>query len=150
MNNFTFTVDRENKKVIIERIFDAPRELVYKTHIDPELIPQWWTDTKVEEMDVRPGGKWKFVSNNNGYESTTVGEYKELVPNEKIIETFGGGPVEMLNTTTFEDMDGGRTKLTKTIEFKSVEDLETMSKYGLEPGAKFGYDKLEQLLEKIK
>lgn len=152
MENFTFTIDRENKKVIMERLFDAPPELVFRVHTDAALIPKWWAHTKVVEFDVKVGGKWKFVSSGNGQEFTTSGEFKEIVPNKKIVETFNAGPSETVNTTTFEEVAGepGKTKLTKIVEFNTIEDLENLVQYGMEPGAKAGYEGMAKLLFDLK
>ncbi len=65
MTKNTFTLKREEREVVNERIFDAPRELVWKVYIDPELVPKWWgpkyLTTTVDKMDVRVGGVWRFV-----------------------------------------------------------------------------------------
>ncbi|MEW6603156.1 MAG: SRPBCC domain-containing protein [Thermoproteota archaeon] len=149
--DFKFTIDRKNKKVIMERIFDAPPELVFRAHTDAELIPKWWTNTKVAELDVRVGGKWRFVSNWNGQESVSSGEFKEIVPNEKIVETFNIGFAETINTTTFEEIsdEEDKTKLTKIVEFSRIEDLENLVKYGMEQGARTGYERIAGLLSEL-
>ena len=148
LQDFKFTIDRENKRVIMERIFDAPPQLVFRAHTDAKLIPKWWTNTKVAELEVRVGGKWRFVSDWNGKESVSSGEFKEIVLNKKIVETFNTGFSETLNTTTFEKIDNeeNKTKLTKIVQFSRIEDLENLVKYGMEPGARAGYEKFARML----
>ncbi len=146
--DFKFSVDRTNKKITMERIFEVPPELVYKAHTDANLIPKWWTNTRVEELDVRVGGKWKFVSEANGREMITSGVFKDVMPNKKIVETFNTGFNEFINTTTFENAghQENRTKLTKIVEFATTDDLENMVKYGMEQQAKAGYEILANIL----
>src|SRR5712692_9827489 len=112
---FTMPSDRE---IVMERIFDAPRELVFKVSTDPELIPQWWgpkrLTTTVETMDVRPGGVWRVVQRDSeGNEYAFNGVYREVVPPERIVRTFEfeGMPGHVLvETTTLEEHDG-KTRL---------------------------------------
>src|SRR5437764_2678875 len=80
-------------EILITREFDAPRDVVYKAMTDRNLIPRWWgprrMTTVVDKMDVRPGGSWRFVAREaDGKESGFRGQYREIVPGEKIVETF--------------------------------------------------------------
>ena len=80
-------------EVVTERIFDAPRQLVYDTFTDPTLIPEWWgprgTVTVVDEMDVRVGGKWRFVHDPGTADETGFrGEFRQLNPPESVVQTF--------------------------------------------------------------
>ncbi len=75
------------------RVFDAPRELVFKAHVDPALIAQWWglrsNTTIVDQLDARPGGKWRFVQRRpDGSEEGFRGEFREIVPPERFTWTF--------------------------------------------------------------
>jgi uncharacterized protein YndB with AHSA1/START domain len=84
MNTTTVTTPNE-LEIRVERIFDAPRSHVYSVWTDPELIPEWWGDgTVVEEMDVRPGGTYRFRTNFGVVE----GEFREVDPPERLVQTF--------------------------------------------------------------
>jgi len=106
-------------ELVMEREFDAPRELVFQAHLDPKIIPLWWGPrkyiTEVVEMDVRPGGKWRFIQRgDDGQEIAFFGEYREITPPERFINTFGfdgmpGEPGEEIYN--FIDLGEGRTLL---------------------------------------
>lgn len=150
----TLPSDRE---IVMTRIFDAPRELVYKAHTDPALVPLWWGrrnyTTIVDRMDVRPGGAWRFVQHTpDGGEYAFNGVYREVVPPERIVQTFEfeGYPGHIqVETIVFEDL-GGRTLLTSTARFDSLEDRDGMLQSGMEEGAVESWDQLEELLIKEK
>ena len=151
---FTFPSDRE---IVMTRIFDAPRELVFKAYTDPNLIPQWWgprnLTTTVDKMDVRPGGAWRFVQRGpDDSEYAFSGVYREIVPPERLVDTFEfeGMPGHvLLETVTFEEQDG-KTKLVVTSLFQTVEDRDGMLKSGMEEGAAETMDRLEEYMEKEK
>lgn len=148
---FTTPSDRE---VVITHVFDAPRELVFEAHTDPALIPKWWGwrgfPTIVDRMEVRPGGVWRFVQRGqDGKEYAFNGVFREVVPPERLVQTFEfeGMPRHvLLQTATFED-HGGKTKLTITSLFQSVEDRDGMLKSGMEEGATESMDRLAELLD---
>jgi uncharacterized protein YndB with AHSA1/START domain len=136
------------------RSFDAPRELVFKAFTDPKLMAQWWgprdLTVTVEQMDVRPGGAWRVIHRSaDGEEYAFRGEYREVVPPERITWTFefepwaGHGSVE---TATFEEKDG-KTTVTSISTFDSMEDRDQMLNSGMEGGASESYDRLDELLE---
>jgi uncharacterized protein YndB with AHSA1/START domain len=137
------TVTKPNELDIrVERTFDAPRDHVYRVWTDPELIPQWWGDnTTVEEMDVRPGGRWRF---NTGY-GVVEGEYHEVDPPARLVQTFQNH----VQTLEFEDVDG-RTKLTQTMHFETTEERDTTMNYGVEKGAKAGFEKIDDVLRSLR
>jgi uncharacterized protein YndB with AHSA1/START domain len=84
VNETTVTTPNE-LEIRVERVFDAPRQHVFSVWTDPQLIPEWWGDgTTVEEMDVRPGGQWRF---NTGY-GVVEGEFREVDPPERLVQTF--------------------------------------------------------------
>ncbi len=139
-----FTVDREAREITMERIFDALRELVWKVWTNPDLIPQWWGPkrlvTTVDEMDLKPGGRWRFIQrDSNGMEFAFSGVYREIVPPKRVVHTFNFEPIgpghELVEIVTFEEQ-GGRTKLTSKAVYNTLEDLEGMLKSGMEEGAK--------------
>jgi len=153
----TFTTKREELKVIIERVFDAPRELVWKAFNDPDSIPHWWgpksVTTTVEKMDVRPGGAWRYVQRDpDGSEYAFNGVYREIDPPNLISRTFtfeGMPGHELIETATFEDFEEGKTKVTATVVYADVEDLDGMVNSGMETGATESWERLAELVEKV-
>ena len=128
-------------EIRVERVFDAPREHVFSVWTDPALIPEWWGDgTVVEEMDVRPGGRWRFRTAYGPVE----GEYREVVAPERLVQTFQ----DHLQTLEFEDVDG-RTKLTQTMHFESTEQRDTTMQYGVEAGAEAGFKRVDKVLQSL-
>jgi uncharacterized protein YndB with AHSA1/START domain len=129
-------------EIRVERVFDAPREHVFSVWTDPELIPGWWGDqTVVEEMDVRPGGRWRF---NTGY-GVVEGEFHEVEPPERLVQTFQNH----VQTLEFEDLGEERTKLTQTMRFASAEERDTTMNYGVEEGAKGGFARVDAVLQTL-
>jgi uncharacterized protein YndB with AHSA1/START domain len=153
----TTTIYSEDAELVFERTFDAPREQVWKALTDPELIPRWWgkhgTTTTVVEMDVRPGGKWRYVNSAPDREDVTFyGEYLEVTPPAGYKWTFmfdveGVGPMGGPETHTLTDLDG-RTKLTSIGHMGSVEALEGALSTGMAEGAIETWDRLDALLTK--
>ena len=128
-------------EIRVERVFDAPREHVFSVWTDPALIPEWWGDgTVVEEMDVRPGGRWRFSTAYGPVE----GEYREVVAPERLVQTFQ----DHLQTLEFEDV-GGQTKLTQTMHFESTEQRDTTMQYGVEAGAEAGFERVDRVLQSL-
>ena len=141
MNETTVTTPSE-LEIRVERVFDAPRAHVFAVWTDPQLIPEWWGEnTTVEEMDVRPGGTWRF---NTGY-GVVEGEFREVEPPERLVQTFQNH----LQTLEFEDLGDDRTKLTQTMRFASAEERDTTMNYGVEEGAKGGFLRVDAVLQKL-
>lgn len=140
----------------MERVFDAPKELVWKIISDPKLIPQWWGpaqfETLVDKMDFRVGGEWRFVHKGNGQEFGFHGVYKQIEASGKIVDTFNyeGIPEghEMVETMVLEDLGNGTTKATQTSVFQNIQDLEGMAGSGMEGGAVETWERLAKLVEK--
>lgn len=140
--------------VVITRVFDAPRELVYRVFTDPEQVPHWWgpagDSMVVDEMDVRPGGRWRYVeTDGDGNEYGFHGIYHQVTPPERLVYTFEfeGMPGHvMMETITFEDLGDGRTKLIDVGVFQTVEDRDGMVASGMESGARESMDRLAALL----
>jgi uncharacterized protein YndB with AHSA1/START domain len=128
-------------EIRVERVFDAPRDHVYSIWTDPTLIPEWWGDgTVVEEMDVRPGGSWRFRT---AY-GVVEGEYREVEAPQRLVQTFQNH----LQTLEFEDL-GEQTKLTQTMLFGTTEERDTTMQYGVEDGATQGFARIDAVLAKI-
>ncbi len=140
MNETTVTIPSE-LEIRVERIFDAPRAHVFAVWTDPRLIPEWWGDgTVVEEMDVRPGGRWRFRTAFGVVE----GEYREVEPPARLVQTFQNH----LQTLEFEEL-GERTRLTQTMSFATTEERDTTLQYGVEEGAKGGFARIDAVLERL-
>lgn len=151
------TIYSEGGDLTYERTFDAPRELVWKAHTDPQLLEKWWgplgQQTRVEEMDLRPGGKWRYVSvDADGNELAFYGEYVEITPPERIRWTFmfdveGVGPQGGPETVTFEERDG-KTFMRAVSHMGSEEIIEQALATGMSQGAIETWDRLDALLAK--
>jgi uncharacterized protein YndB with AHSA1/START domain len=140
MNETTVTTPNE-LEIRVERVFDAPRTHVFSMWTDPQLIPEWWGDgTVVEEMDLRPGGSYRFSTAFGVVE----GEFREVEPPERLVQTF----MNHLQTLEFEDL-GEQTKLTQTMRFATTEERDTTMQYGVEEGAKSGFARVDALLNRL-
>jgi uncharacterized protein YndB with AHSA1/START domain len=140
VNETTVTTPSE-LEIRVERIFDAPRAHVFSVWTDPELIRDWWGDgTIVEEMDVQPGGTYRFRTAFGVVE----GEYREVEPPERLVQTFQNH----LQTLEFEDL-GDRTKLTQTMLFATTEERDTTMQYGVEEGAKAGFERIDSVVRRL-
>jgi uncharacterized protein YndB with AHSA1/START domain len=140
VNETTVTTPSE-LEIRVERLFDAPRAHVYSVWTDPELIPEWWgNEMVVEEMDVRPGGTYRFKTPFGVVE----GEFREVEPPERLVQTFQNH----LQTLEFEEL-GEQTKLTQTMLFETTEQRDTTMQYGVEEGAKGGFARVDAVLEKL-
>jgi len=141
-------------EILMVREFDAPPDLVFKAYTTPELVKRWWAGKRgkvtVAEIDLRVGGRWRYVMvADGGFEVAFHGEYREIVPNEKLVNTeiFEGAPEggAALVTCTFEGLDDGRTRLHMLSSVDSQEIRDTIIATGMEGGAQEGLDLLEQI-----
>ena len=143
------------QEIVITRLFNAPRDLVFKTCTDPNLIPQWWGPrrftTIVDKMELRPGGEWRYINRDtDGNEYAFHGFYHEIVSPERIVQTFEyeGAPGHVsLETSRLEERDG-KTLMTNTAVYQSVEARDAMIQSGMEEGARELMDRLAELVEK--
>ena len=141
MNETTVTTPNEFE-IRVERVFDAPRDHVFSVWTDPHLIPEWWGGkTVVEEMDVRPGGAYRFRTAMGVVE----GEFREMDPPARLVQTFQNH----VQTLEFEDL-GGQTKLTQTMRFETTEQRDMTMQYGVEQGAKTGFARIDEVLAKMR
>ena len=139
-------------QILITREFDAPSELVFKAWTTPELVKRWWSGQRgavtSAEIDLRVGGMWRYVMEaNGGFEVAFHGEYREIVPNERIVttEVFEGMPdAQAVDTITFAEVDG-RTTLTMLVQHTSKEDRDGHINSGMEGGMQESMDALEQV-----
>ena len=149
------------REIVITRVFNAPRELVFKAWTDPKHVAQWWGPkgftTKVTELDLRPGGKSRYVMiGPDGTEYPVKGVFREIVPLERIVTTdeFDEGFEKVVNadlpkgivmTVLFEDLDG-KTKLTLRIVHESAEDRRKHEEMGVIAGWNSSFDCLDEFL----
>jgi uncharacterized protein YndB with AHSA1/START domain len=141
------------REIRVERIFDAPRDRVFAVFTDPDLIPQWWGPrrftTRVDQMDVRSGGYWRFVcTDEDGTEQAFRGAYREITPPERVVQTFEWEPMAghvSVETATFEDF-GEQTRVTTVSVFHTTEERDGMLGSGMEEGLNETYERLEEVL----
>ena len=158
----TLTLPAEDQ-ILITREFDAPKHLVYKAWTTPELVAKWWTArrgaARSMEIDLRVGGRWRYVMDaDNGQEVAFHGEYREIVPNERVVSTevYEGAPLPpeeleanaTVNTVTFAEEDG-RTKVTMLIQCPSPEVREAIIASGMEDGLQDALDLLEEVAREL-
>lgn len=145
-------------QILITREFDAPKHLVYKAWTTPELVKRWWAgqrgEMQIVDIDLRVGGKWRYVMvANGGHEVAFHGEFREIVPEERIVTTeiyeMPGAeePSEAetpLNVVTFAE-SGGRTTLTLLVECRTQDTRDAIINSGMEGGMQEQMDVLEEL-----
>ena len=142
-----------DEQILITREFDAPRHLVYRAYTTPELVRRWWAGRRgemtVAEVDLRVGGAWRHVMiASGGFEVAFHGEYREIVPDERIVftEVFEGmpGSEPALNTAMFTEA-AGRTSFALLTEVGSREVRDMILATGMEAGMQEGMDLLEEI-----
>ena len=146
----TLPLDTE---ILITRDFDAPKHLVYRAWTTPELVRRWWHanlgEMTLVEMDVRVGGHWRWVmvTSEGGMEVAFHGEYREVVPNEKLVftEVYEGYPdAGALTTITLTEKDG-RTRMTSLTQHQTKEHRDGHINSGMESGMQVAMDLMEEV-----
>jgi uncharacterized protein YndB with AHSA1/START domain len=145
----TLVADRQ---ILITREFNAPRHLVFRAWTTPELIRRWWSADRglvtSVDVDLRVGGAWRYVMTANaGFEVAFHGEYREIIPDERIVSTevFEGMPdAEAVSTLTLTESDG-RTTLTILVQHTSQEHRDMHINSGMEGGLQVALDLVEQI-----
>ena len=144
------------QELFIIREFDAPRELVFNAHIDPEIYVKWVgprdLTMTIEKWEPRAGGSYHFTHERGGHKYAFFGVSHEVLEPERIIGTFefDGLPERghvILGTTRFEELPGGRSRLVHQSVFQSVADRDGMIQSGMERGVTDGYEKLDEILD---
>jgi uncharacterized protein YndB with AHSA1/START domain len=145
------------REIVMTRVFDAPRDLVFEAHSSCEHMSNWWGPRAYKfvscEFDFRPGGTWRIVHGGpDGEEYGFRGEFREIVRPERIVWTFEfeGMPGHVSVETLTLDEHDGKTTLTGTSVFDSVEDRDGMLESGMESGASESMDRLDEYLEVLK
>jgi uncharacterized protein YndB with AHSA1/START domain len=147
-----------DEQILITREFDAPKHLVYKAFTTPELVKRWWHakrgEMRIAEIDLRVGGKWRYLMvADDGMEVGFHGEYREIVPNERIVSTevYEGLPDGVseeeggtVNTATFLEADG-RTTVTILVQAANKVSRDAIIESGMEGGLQDALDLLEQV-----
>jgi uncharacterized protein YndB with AHSA1/START domain len=153
MSDMKVVADPGTQEIVITRSFDAPRDLVFKAFTDPEAVGQWWgldsTETVVDQLEARPGGRWRFVEREgDGSEYGFHGVYHDVQAPERLVYTFEfeGMPGHVLLETVVLEDQGSRTLVTDTSVFQSVADRDGMLQSGMETGAAESYRRLDEYL----
>ena len=144
-----------DREIRVERIFNAPRDRVWSAFTDPELVAQWWgrgNKLVIERMEVERGGHWRFVEHSpqgvHGFE----GRFREVTPPDRLVYTFewdGMPGYPIVETTIFEDLGDGRTKIVVTSLFYQTAERDGMMQSGMEGGMNESYAALDRLLERM-
>ena len=146
-------------QILVTRDFNAPRHLVYRAHVEPDLVKRWWAGERgvvdSAEIDLRVGGRWRYVMTaNGGFEVAFHGEYREIVPDGRIVctEVFEGVPDGDLDpavcTYSLTDL-GAHTRLTVLTEVSSLQVRDMIVQSGMESGLQEGMDALERVAQSL-
>jgi uncharacterized protein YndB with AHSA1/START domain len=140
-----------DEQILITREFEAPRHLVWKAWTTPELVKRWWHanrgEVTIAEIDLRVGGKWRYAQVACGFEVAFHGEFREIVPNERLVSTevYEGFPeAEAVDTLTLTE-ENGRTRLTLLVQHSSKAYRDAHIESGMEAGMQDAMDLLEQV-----
>ena len=154
----TFEVSTPSpEEVRMTRLFAAPPSLVYEVMTQPEHVRRWWGQlgegysVPVCEIDLRVGGKWRFVNRHPGGDAEFYGEYKEITPPSRLVytEIFAPFPDSVSVVTAVFVEEGQKTRYTATVRYPSVEVRDMVFATGMEQGAGLSYDRLEDLVAEL-
>ena len=157
-NSDTFTVTTPSEREIrMTRLFNAPQHLVWEAMSKPEHIKRWWGclgtgySVPVCEVDLRPGGKWRFVNRHPKGEAEFYGEYREIVPPERVVftEIFAPFPDAGSLVTAVLTEENDKTRLTVTAQYPSLEVRDMVIGTGMAKGAAASYDRLEEVAAEL-
>jgi uncharacterized protein YndB with AHSA1/START domain len=147
-----------DREIVLTRLFDAPRRLVFEAMTKPEHVKRWWGilderySVPVCEIDLRPGGKWRFVGKGPMGEYGFHGVYREIVVPERVVftEIYDPFPDAESVVTSVLTEEGGKTRLTATCVYPSLEVRDMVIQSGMARGAGISYDRLEELVQELK
>jgi uncharacterized protein YndB with AHSA1/START domain len=154
-NRDSFTVTTpSDQEIRMTRLFSAPRQLVFDAMTRPGHVREWWGrlgdgySVPVCEIDFRVGGKWRFVNRHPRGEAAFHGEYREIAPPDRVVftEIFEEFPDSVSVVTAELTEEGGKTRLTATVRYPSVEVRDIVLSTGMSTGAGISYDRLEDLV----
>ena len=152
-----------DEQILITREFEAPKHLVFRALTTPELVKRWWHAKRgkvtICEIDLRVGGKWRYVAvADDGFEVGFHGEYREIVPDERIVSTevYEGLPEGVseeeggtVNTATLIESDG-RTTLSLLIQARNKVSRDAIIDSGMEAGLQDALDLLEEVSSSLR
>ncbi|MDF2678886.1 MAG: hypothetical protein K0R47_76 [Brevibacillus sp.] len=144
----------KGRELTVTRIFTASRELVFQAWTDPEHLPHWWGPRgftiTVQEIDVQPGGVWRYVMHGpDGVDYDNQIIYHEVLRPERLVYSHGDGEEEQFRVTVTFAEQGPKTEITMQMLFTSIEELKkAVDQYGAIEGAKSTLDRLEEILLK--
>jgi uncharacterized protein YndB with AHSA1/START domain len=156
-DSFEVTTPSE-QEIRMTRLFDAPRHLVFEAMTRPEHVKRWWGclgegySVPVCEIDLRLGGKWRFVNRHPGGEAAFHGEYREITPPSRVVftEIFEDYPDVVSVVTSDLAEEGPKTRLTVTVRYPSMEVRDAVIATGMSTGAGISYDRLEDLVGELR
>jgi uncharacterized protein YndB with AHSA1/START domain len=158
VNSDTFKVSTpSDEEILLTRLFDAPRQLVFEAMTRPEHVKRWWGrlgegySVPICEIDLRAGGKWRFVNRHPQGEVSFRGEYREISPPGRLVftETMDPHPEPGSVVTALFSEEGNKTRLTVTVRYPSVEIRDIVLGTGMQRGAGISYDRLEDLVAEL-
>ena len=154
-NSETFKVTTiSDTEIRMTRLFSAPKQLVFEAMSKPEHVKEWWGrlgegySVPVCEIDLRPGGKWRFVNRHPKGEAIFYGEYQQIDPPDRIVftEIFAPFPDSVSVVTSELTDEGDKTRLTATVRYPSPQVRDMVLSTGMAKGAGISYDRLEDLV----
>jgi uncharacterized protein YndB with AHSA1/START domain len=157
-NSSTFTVTTpSDREIRLTRVFDVPRHLVFEAMSKPEHIRRWWGrlgdgySVPVCDVDLRPGGAWRFVNRHPKGEAAFHGVYREITPPERVVftEIFEPFPDGESVVTAVLTEENGKTRLTVSCEYPSAEVRDMVLNSGMASGAAISYDRLEEVAQEL-
>lgn len=154
MSKLNVEITREDRAFVMSMVFDAPREIVWRVYTNPAAIPRWWgprrLTTVVDKMDVRVGGKWRYIQTDaEGNQYAFHGEYLTVDAPRLLVSTFEfeGMPGHvMTDSVTFEALPDGRTKILSRSAVDSHEAFAAMVQPGMEEGARETWERFGEAL----
>lgn len=157
MTRSQLIINREAMTIVMARVFNASPERLWQIYTDPAMIPRWWGsrqgNTVVETMDVRVGGRWRYIqSYTDGSRHAFRGEYQVVDPPHRLAATFEYEPMAgqiVTDSYRFTALPGDKTEVTVTTSFPSLEALEAMAQTGLEAGANDSWARIDALLAAV-
>jgi uncharacterized protein YndB with AHSA1/START domain len=144
-----------DREIRIERIFDAPRDRVWRAMTDPKLVAQWWgrgNTLVIEKFELERGGHWRVVEHGPEGQHGFEGRFREVTPKTRIVQTFewDGMPGHVaVDSMTLEDLGDGRTKLVTISQYHTPEERDGMLQSGMEEGLNQSHAALDKVLASL-
>jgi uncharacterized protein YndB with AHSA1/START domain len=144
-----------DRSIRIERVFDAPRDRVWRAFTDPELVAHWWgrgNKLVIERLEVERGGHWRFLEHSSDGVHGFEGRFREVTPPSRLVQTFewdGMPGYVIIETVEFEEVGSDRTRVVNTSLFYATEERDGMLASGMEEGLNQSYAALDRLLASV-